>query len=151
MSNHPRGSCVFMCVSLCIGVLLAMGFSHLWKYSLTNKWMIFSLRNPPSKNFKQGKKHNKIPPPPPTHQRTHTKIEEPLQVKLWMLSFAWHLNSSPGLEWLHVGKASATPTLTSTQLLNLFLSALLLLQHTHAQTHKESFSRKRLVPLYLHI
>lgn len=163
MSNHPRGSCVFMCVFLCIGVLLAMGFSHLWKYSLTDKWMIFSLRKPPQKTSNKAKDTIKIPPP--------TKIEEPLQVtlscicsffnpsisdhphslQLWMLSFAWHLNSSPGLEWLHVGKASATPTLTSIQLLNLFLSALLLLQHTHAQTHKGSFSRKRLVPLYLHI
>lgn len=28
MNNHPRGSCVFMCVLLCIGVLIAMGFSQ---------------------------------------------------------------------------------------------------------------------------
>lgn len=159
MNNHPRGSCVFMCVFLCIGVLIAMGFSQSTAL-LINEWSSVS------ENPLQKLQTRQTPPPTPHPNKNRRAItsntllyllffypsisDHPHSLQLWTVSFAWHLNS-PGLEWLHVGKASATPTLTSTQLLNLFLSALLLLQHTHAQTHKGSFSRKRLVPLYLHI
>lgn len=57
MNNHPRGSCVFMCVLLCIGVLIAMGFSQstallINEYSSVSQNPLQKLqtRQPPNKN-----------------------------------------------------------------------------------------------------
>lgn len=142
MSNHPRGSCVFMCVLLCIGVLLAKGFSHLWKYSLTDKWMIFSFGE-------REKKKKKLQ----TRQINGSCAFSSLFIpsisnhlhspQFWILSFSWHLNSSPGLEMItcwdgfrnpHINK-QPTPQLISVSLVPTPT-------HTCASTQRELFQKE---------
>lgn len=88
MNNHPRGSCVFMCVLLCIGVLIAMGFSQSTAL-LINEYSSVS-QNPLQKL------QTRQPPNPPT------KIEEPLQVTLscicsFLSIYFWSPSFSPTL------------------------------------------------------